>query len=454
MKSNAPWSPRLPPLLHRTVRVLERYRGGRFAIDTLRAVIAVAHGFRGEKISLRASALTYISIFSLVPMLAVALALVSALAPRGLHAYVRTFIFDVLAPGIREDGAAVLDRFLRGASTTTAGGVGFIALAFSAASLLRNLDSSINEIWNVRKKRPLAIRLGVYAAILIFGPILLALSLAGMGALSRLLRHYVPFSAEVLTAGGALISITGFTLLYLVAPAAQVRFRSALAGGLVAGFGWDLAKHVYGELAERAFRASPVWGSLGAIPLALTWIYLSWLLLLFGARLSYAVQFAWFSRGMPGLLAYPRSDARIAARIAAVLSRATRSGEGPLPVRAVGEHLRLTVEAIEPVLEQLVGSGLVRLLPGGRVEPARSLEELSLADIALAVGGADPANPATYQGKRPRSGLEATFDRAEGEFLAQLRRIRWSELPHLDEPVPATQIESADAPSRSVAEKP
>lgn len=455
MTSSGSWRPRLDAFLSRSARALERHQGGRFLADTVRAVFAVAQGFRGERISLRASALTYISIFSLVPLLAVTLALVSALGPQGLHQYVRAFLFDVLAPGIREDGAAVLDRFLRGASTTTAGSLGFVALAFSAASLLRNLDSSINEIWNVRRKRGLAVRISFYALILVVGPVLLALSLAGMGMLSRLVRFYFPFAGELLAVGGALISISGFTLLYFVAPAAGVRFRSALAGGLVAGFGWDLAKHLYGALAERAFHASPVWGSLGAIPLALTWIYVSWLLLLFGARLSYAVQFAWFSRGMPELVAYPRSDALIAARIAAALSRATLGGEGPTPVRTVSDQLHLTVEAIEPALEQLVRCGLVRLLPGGLLEPARPLEELSMADIALAVGGAELPNPPSLMGKKPLSGLEAALDRAEDEFLARLRRIRWKDLPGLDQPLPSGEEERPqEAVSRSAGEKP
>lgn len=453
MTANERWRTHLHALLFRATVVLQRTRSGRFLIDVVRAAIAVGRGFRGEKISLRASALTYISIFSLVPLLTVVLALVTRLGP-GLQMHVRTFMYDVLAPGIRDDGAAVLDRFLKGASTATAGSLGFLALAYSAASLLRNLDSSINEIWNVRRKRPVAIRILLYAAILLLGPVLLALSLAGAGVLSGLIRHYMPFSAEVITLAGAVISVLAFTGIYLAAPAAKVRFRAAIAGGLVAGIGWDLGKHLYGEIAARAFRASPVWGSLGAIPLALTWIYVSWLLLLFGARLSYAVQFAWFGRGMPDLVAYPRTDALIAARVAATLARAEQHQTEPPSLRTLSDQLRLTVETLEPVVDQLVRTGLVRLLPGGALEPTRPLHELSLADIALTVGGAELLNPSGSQGKKPQTGLEAVLDRAEDEFLARLRRIRWTDLPALEEPIPEASEGASGLPARSGTEKP
>lgn len=446
---------RFDAFLSRTAQTLERTRAGRFGLDIFRAVIAVARGFRGEKISLRASALTYISIFSLVPMLAVALGLVQLLGRHEFHDHLRTFVYGLLAPGIREESSAVLDRFLTTASSATAGSLGIIALTFAAGSLLQNMDSSINEIWNVRKQRPLPVRIGIYAGILVLGPVLLALSLSAMGLLRGAATNYLPFSGEVITAAGALISVAGFTLTYLFAPNAKVRFRSALAGGLVAGLGWDVAKHLYGELAEQSFRASPVWGSLGAVPLFLTWIYVSWLLLLFGARLAYAVQYAWFGRGTPDLVAYPRSEAMLGARIAAAVARAQLPNARHLTIKGLASELRVPSEIVEPVLERLVRHTLIKLQPGGTLEPGRPLEELSLADIALAVGAGDTVNPPASVTKRAMNGLEAALDRAEDEFVARLRRIRWADLPRLEEARPSRTDEVlASAPVRPVSEKP
>ncbi|MBX5484423.1 MAG: YihY family inner membrane protein, partial [Myxococcaceae bacterium] len=438
-----PTKRRIDRLLGRIAHLLEPSRSGRFVLDIARALVAVARGFRGEKISLRASALTYISIFSLVPTLAVALALVEALGRHQFHEALRAFVFDLLAPGIREESARFLDRFLNTASSATAGSLGFIALAIAAGTLLRNLDSSINEIWNVRKARPIPLRIGIYAAILVLGPVALAVSLAGMGVLRSIVTRYLPFSDEVLTLAGALVSIAGFTFTYQVTPAVEVRFRSALAGGLVAGAGWDIAKHLYGEIAQRTFQASPAWGSLGAVPLFLTWIYVSWLLLLFGARLSYAVQYAWLGRGLPDRDAWTRGEALFAARIASAVARAHQtSGRPPFTLRALADELGVARSVIEPIVEQLLRNALIRLEPGGGLEPARPLDQLSLADVALAVGGADRSNPPTPLEKRAMNGLEAALDRAEVEFLARLRRIRWSDLPRLEEARPPGALEA------------
>lgn len=420
---------RLAPFVER----IQRTRGGRFAVDTARGAVAVAHGFRGERIALRASALTYISIFQLVPMLAVALALVEAIGAHEFNRQLRTFVFDVLAPGIREDSAAYLDRFLHKASTAMAGTVGFVVLALSAGSLLRHLDTSINEIWNVRRKRPFVIRVAIYALVLLVGPVLLALSLSGVGLLQRLVRVWLPFPNELLTAFGAIVAVVGFTLLYLIAPNAKVRFRSAIAGGLVAGLAWDVAKHGYGEIAARLFKVSPIWGSISALPLFLTWIYVSWLLLLFGARLAYAVQFAWFRSGVPDLVAFPRSDALVAARLACVLSRIHLAGGPPASLGSLAEELKMSVNDLESVVDRLVRGGVVRLVPGGEVEPARPLDKLTLADAALAVGGAEVTPTGPTPEAPPPPGVEGVFTQAEEEFLSRLRRIRWLDLPELDQ---------------------
>jgi membrane protein len=414
---------------NRNARPRPTNRLSRFVRDVLRVAFAVARGLRGERIGLRASALTFITIFSMVPMLTVAIALVETAGTSAFRGGLREFVLEILAPGIREDSARVLERFLDTAGSAAAGTVSFVVLLISAASLLRHLDHSLNEIWNVRRKRALPLRLATYLGALLFGPLLLGASVVGMGVLRERIAIHTSIPPHILRASGAVVAVILFTALYKVVPNAQVRLRAALSGGLVAGVSWDLARHLYGVVATRAFKASPLWGSLGAVPLFLTWLYVSWLLLLWGARLSYAVQFAWFGRGMPDLLAYPRSDALLAARIAGALARRQQLRAGPSHVRALADELKVTVQSIEPVLDQLVRAELVRLHPEGLVEPARSIEELSLADTARAVGG--PERPVAPVLSAPSCGIQTVIESAEAEFLARLGRVRWSDLPRL-----------------------
>jgi membrane protein len=414
----------------RTARAFQSHAAGRFVLDVRRVAFALARGFRGERIGLRASALTYITIFSLVPLLTVAIALVETVGAPAFRGGLREFMLEILAPGIREDSARVLGRFLDTAGSAAAGTVGFVFLLFSAGSLLRHLDHSLNEIWNIRKKRSLPLRLGTYLGVLLFAPLLLAAGIAGMGVLREHIAAQTSVPPQLLAASGTVVAVIAFTLLYRVVPNAHVRMRSALAGGLVAGVGWDFGRHLYGEIATRAFRASPLWGSLGAVPLFLTWIYVGWLVLLFGARLSYAVQFAWFARGMPSLVPYPRADALLAALIAGDLARRHELRARWPTVHTLADELLVTVESIEPVLDQMAQAGLIRVLPEGRVAPARSLDALTLADTARAVGGTDPFGVAGVSA--PTGGIQSVLEGAEREFLVRLGEVRWSDLPQLD----------------------
>ncbi|MFY0580175.1 YihY/virulence factor BrkB family protein [Cystobacter fuscus] len=126
---------------------LERTRAGRFAMDTALAVRSLARGFQGENIRLRAAALTYISVFSLVPLLTVVLALLGAYHQQAFQHRLREFISAVLAPGVREESATFLEGFLEPGNTTAIGSAGFLGLLFSSGSLLHNIDVSLNEIW-------------------------------------------------------------------------------------------------------------------------------------------------------------------------------------------------------------------------------------------------------------------------------------------------------------------
>jgi membrane protein len=412
---------------------LERSRAGRFVEDTVQAARAVLRGFRGERISLRAAALTYLSIFSLVPLFTVALALVEILRKELFRDLLRQFIYQVLAPGIREESARYLDRYIHSASVRTAGGVGFVLLLFSAGSLLRNLDSSLNEIWNVRKKRSWPVRIAAYFVLLIVGPPFVALSLAGTSLLSGwLARTGVPFLPQLYEVGWWLASIAGFTLLYLVTPKAHVRLRPALAGGLVAGTAWELARQLYAAYASSVIHYNPVYGALGALPLFLIWVYLSWSLVLFGARLSYAVQHAQFRGGLVELGAHPRARELVAARIAQLATLALTGAEAPQDAHALSGRLHVPESTVLEILDLLHAAGLVRLEASGAVLPARSPEELTLADVSSAVGGIRASLRHVESSKTSEfRDVEPYFEQGDGAVWRRLSRITWASLvPH------------------------
>jgi len=429
-----PTRDRLKSTLVHTGHTLRTTSGGRFAADTMGGAIrAVAHGFRGERISLRASALTYATIFSLVPMLTVALAILQSLHQDEFQARLRGFIQELLAPGIREDTGALLERFISRATGVAAGWIGFIVLAITAGALLRNLDASLNEIWNVRRDRKLWVRILIYAVILLLGPMTVAASLAGSSELrARMLETQLPYTRALVALSPWLASVLAFTLLYKLAPAAAVRLRSAFAGGLVAGLGWQLAQRAFTVFGAQIFRFNPIYGSLGAAPLFLGWIYVSWIIVLFGARLAYAVEHARYLQVYGHLGDTPRTRELIATQIAHQVTLAHYQGQ-PAP----------TVRDLTRKLLKEVGRG--------GLAPASPPEELSVADVSRAVGGAaslppprlPPSKAAEFQQ------VEMVFADLDDEAAQALERVMWTDLISERPGAESEDLEAAPARRRA-----
>lgn len=435
-------------LLDRARRVwapLSDTSAGRFLTDTVLAAHAVLRGFRGEDLSLRAAALTYISTFSLVPLLTVGFVLLRALHQEGFERRLRFAITEVLAPGVLDESAALIERFLHPASSIAIGSFGFLALLLSAGSLLRNIDAAVNAIWGIQRQRSLLVRGLIYAGLLLLGPVFLAASFSGTGAVRAFFVETAGRYANVfITAGTTLLAVGALTLLYFWTPNAHVRIRSALAGGLVAGLAWMLAKQGYADLATRSFRYNPIYGSLGALPFFLAWIYVSWLIVLGGARLSYAVEHASFRDSLWAFGSHPRALELVGARIALESTLAWVDGHNPPLPRELAKQLRVPEAFVHETVERMLAARLLTQAPRGGLVPAKDPAELTLADLTLAVHGVMiTGGPETWSGPRA-----AGFEQVEPFFLESdcagvevLRRTRWLDLviplrPGLAAPAP------------------
>ena len=422
---------RLKSTLVHTGHTLRTTSGGRFAADTMSAVRAVVLGFRGKNISLRASALTYATIFSLVPMLTVALAILQSLHQDDFQASVRSFVQDLLAPGIREDTGALLERFISRATGVAAGWIGFIVLAVTAGALLHNLDASLNEIWNVRQERKLWLRLLAYAVLLLLGPLMMAISLAGSSELRALmLKTQLPYTRTLVALSPWLTSVFAFTLLYKVAPAAAVRLRSAFAGALLAGLGWQIAQRVFSAFGAQIFRFNPIYGSLGAAPLFLGWIYVSWLIVLFGARLAYAIEHASYLRVYGHLGDTPRTREMIAAQIARQVTLAHFKGQPAPTVKDLARKLDVPLELAGYLVEKMLAARLLKEAGRAGLIPVRPPEEISLADASRAVGGTAglPPLPLPPDKAAEFQQVEHIFAGLDADAAHALEGVMWTDL--------------------------
>jgi membrane protein len=228
------------------------------------------------------------------------------------------------------------------------------------------------------------------------------------------------------------LAVIGLTLLFYWTPYAQVAVRSALAGGIVAGVGWVIAKVLYQEFAEQIFRYDKLWGSLSVVPLFLAWIHVSWLLVLSGARLSYAVEHSSFRDSLWAFGNHPRALELVATRVAMEATLAWVEGQQPPLPRELALRLRVSETFVHDAIERLVKAHLLELGRKGGVLPGRDPADISLAELAAAIHGVTIlGGPETWTGPRGAPGfeqVEAIFHTADAATAEVLRRTKWIDL--------------------------
>jgi len=362
-------------------------RAARLAASAVNTALRV---LEGESVRLRAMALTYLSLFALVPALVVAFSVVQAFTGMDrISTRVNEFLFENLAVGARATIEPYLQRFIQNAHLTSAGLVGGALLVWSAVSLFSNVDRAVNDIWGIRRRRSVASQAVIYWVGLTLGPLLLAGSvMVAHSARAFLAGTGLRFLAAV---AGALLTCTFFAVLYVIVPNTKVRLRAAAAGGLVAGVAWEVAKWGYTFAVARFFRYHAIYGSVAAVPIFLLWLFVSWTILLFGARLAFVVQYASaLMRGAP----HPASKTGreiLAGQAMLQVARAYERGAKPPDAGDVATQLGIQAEDASEALAALKQAGLVVPTSDGGLVPSRPLEKITLEDVRKSVVGAEPS---------------------------------------------------------------
>lgn len=246
--------------------------------------------FREDRLGISASSLTFTTLIALVPLLTVMLALFSAfpMFSKFQSALQQYFLQALVPDGIARPVLGTLTQFAAKASRL--GSAGLVFLVFSALALMLTIDRTLNAIWRVRKPRPIAQRVLVYWAAITLGPLLLGISLT----LSSLALTASRGIVETLPGGVTLalqmlefaLLMLGMSALYRYVPNTDVRWRHALAGGLFVAVGLEVAKRVLAWYVGEVPGISMVYGAFATLPILLLWIYVGWLVVLFGAVIA------------------------------------------------------------------------------------------------------------------------------------------------------------------------
>ncbi len=261
----------------------------------MKIVSLVVRRFTEDDLSNRASALTYSTLLSLVPLLAVLLSIAKGF---GFHNIVESQLFDNF-PGQREILTQTFDFVNLYMEQTKEGlfvGLGLILLLYTVLNLISGIEDNFNMIWQVKKGRPYYRKFTDYFSVLLLLPFFLVFSSGFSIFISTMIdsidryEFIGPVYQYIIRFTPALVSIIAFTFLYIFMPNIKVKFIHALYGGIFAGLSFLLFQYIYinGQIWVSKYNA--IYGSFAFLPLLLLWLQLSWLICLIGAEISYASQ--------------------------------------------------------------------------------------------------------------------------------------------------------------------
>ncbi|MCJ7693578.1 MAG: YihY family inner membrane protein, partial [Sedimentisphaerales bacterium] len=270
-----------------------------FFIRQLRIIVLAVRGYGEDKCKFRASALTFFSLLSIVPVLAMMFGIAKGF---GLEKRVEQQLFKRME-GQEEVMAKIIDfsnSLLENVKGGFIAGVGVVFLFWIIIELLSNIESSFNEIWGVKTGRSFGRKFSDYLSVMLVCPILLVLSGSITVAISshiRLIIEKIPMFSSIGPFVFFLLKLLPyctiwfiFTFIFIFMPNTKVRLRSGLLAGIVAGTIFQIVQWIYINFQIGAARYGAIYGSFAALPLFLIWLQVSWLVVFFGAELSFAHQ--------------------------------------------------------------------------------------------------------------------------------------------------------------------
>ena len=240
-----------------------------------------------------ASSLAFTSLLSLVPLLTVMFGLFGEISVlQNFSTLIQNFIFANFVPEFGQTIEQYIYIFSTKASQLTISGSVFLVLI--AMMLLATIDNSFNRIWKIKKKRNPIKRILIYFSLLIMGPLLIGI---GLALTSYLLS--IPVIADVDTTFNVKTHLLGwlpflmtsiaFILLYILVPNCYVYKKYAVSAGVICAILFELAKYGFGIYVKEMSGYENIYGALAILPLFLVWIYISWVIILFGAHITFCL---------------------------------------------------------------------------------------------------------------------------------------------------------------------
>ncbi|MBV5338589.1 MAG: YihY family inner membrane protein [Deltaproteobacteria bacterium] len=365
---------------------------GRF-FSVLQSIYSILISFDTHQGLLRAAALTYTTLLSLVPFLAIAFSVLKGLgAQNALEPILQQFAGD------SEETISRIIDYVNNTNVKSLGAIGLVFLILAVISLMGNIEEAFNAVWGVSETRSVQRRFSDYLSVVVVGPVLLLAATTMTTSLQS--QWMLQWLIQNTYLGGAILLLFQFlpylsvsiamVFLYIFIPNTRVSFASAVAGGVVAGTAWELAQWGYFHFQVGVAKYNAIYGTLAALPIFLVWIYTSWLIVLFGLEIVFAHQHR--GRSLPGSSAFSLSvTAREELAVALLLQVNLHFIKGGIPPspHLLADELNVPLLPLETLFDQLERLGFLVATSGSRSGwlPARDPSELQVSDVIRALRG-------------------------------------------------------------------
>ena len=367
-----------------------------FLVQQMRIFVLAIRGFNEDNILLRASALTFYTLISIVPVIALSFAISKGfgfeeMLNEQIHSY-----FDS-QKGVSEVLIGFSHSFLENTKGGVVAGIGVVMLLWSVIKVLSNVELSFNAIWGITKPRSIIRKFTEYLAIMLIAPVFIILSggitvyissatshvlsndsiFYHLGSVFQILIELIPYILDWLL----------FTFLYLAMPNTKVEFKHAFFAGIIAGTAFQILEWTYITFQIGVVQYSAIYGSFAALPMFLVWLQSSWLIVLFGCEIAFASQNVKqyiYENEVNNISQLHKK--KITLYILLIINKNFNEGKPAFTVNSLCAKLKLPVRLVQNIINELLEIGLVMEANTDKHKlvgytPARELNNLFASEL-------------------------------------------------------------------------
>lgn len=369
-----------------------------FIVRSIKLFIVSVREFTEGQLTLRAMGLVYTTLLSIVPLIAISFSILKGF---GVHnQVVEPFMLKFLAP-LGEKGEEItvhIIGFVENMKVGVLGSVGLILLFYTVISVIQKVEGAFNSIWRIKKSRSFARRFSDYISILLVGPVLLfsAIGLTASVTSNTLVQKLIsiePFGTAFFLAvkfAPYILVCGAFTFFYLFIPNTKVKFRSALIGGVFAGVLWEATGWAFAAFTVTSTKYAAIYSGFAILIMFMIWLYLSWLILLVGAQISFLHQHPELL-GLKDKKLYLNNSLRerLALLITFLVSYNFHINKEHWTLHSLINYLNLPEDTVYEILTLLHDSGILIETnedPPAYI-PAKDIDTISLNEIVSSMRG-------------------------------------------------------------------